>query len=98
MQELLMVTLLKNGGGAEFETIYADVVHSPSWKLLKKSGSADDKRAILASLSHNPPGNFKKDPKRESSWFVASRAMDWAQRLCDADPSLSLSNVPSNAS
>jgi hypothetical protein len=68
MQEMLMKIILEKGGGATFEQIFHEVTTKwrPKW-------DTDCKRALLASLSHNPPGNFKKN--KDNQWTIAPKAL-----------------------
>jgi len=91
MQDILMNIVLSNGGSCPFEKIYEAV--SKNWPTIRKNTTIDCRRALLASLSHNPPGNFKKDPKKEGWWTISPRAMEWAIRLVKEDPQLSLNRV-----
>jgi hypothetical protein len=53
---MLMRIVLQHGGLATFDEIHDDVLKN--WKSFRQ-WDTDCKRALLASLSHNPPGNFK---------------------------------------
>ncbi len=65
MQEMLMRVVLGLGGVASFEEIFESVmeVHLFYAKLQKyknkRQWGSDSKRALLASLSHNPPGTVE---------------------------------------
>jgi hypothetical protein len=85
MQEMLMKVILGHGGVASFEEIYDSV--TTNFKSKRQWGN-DSKRALLASLSHNPPGNFKKT--KDGLWTVAPKAMQIAEQMTREDPSLSL--------
>jgi len=94
MQDMLMNIVLGNGGSAPFERIYLAV--EKNWSTMRRNNTVDCRRAILASLSHNPPGNFRKDPKKDGWWTVAPRAMVWAKQLIKDDKTnlLSLKKAP----
>lgn len=75
MQDMLMRIVLSYGGTCNFEQIYEEVAKSS--KFVRQWG-ADQKRvsrAILASLSHNPPGNFRKNS--DGLWTVSPKALVW---------------------
>jgi len=48
-------------------------------------------RAILASLSHNPPGNFRK--ASDGCWTIAPKAMIVAEQMSKEDPNYSIKKI-----
>jgi hypothetical protein len=55
---MLIRIIMSRGGRCAFDDIFEQVNNDKQWAHLKPTGS-DARRAIVASLSHNPPGNFK---------------------------------------
>ena len=49
-------------------------------------------RALLASLSHNPPGNFRKTTDG-NSWMIAPKAMNIAEQIVLENPKYSLEKI-----
>jgi len=90
MQGMLMKVILSYGGVANFEQIFDSVMKKQLWKS-KKVG--DSKRALLASLSHNPPGNFRKT--KDGQWTIAPKALSIAEELTKEDSTLSLIKMKS---
>jgi len=91
MQDMLMRILLTYGGVCTFEQIYDEVIKTG--KSMRHLG-ADYKRvsrAILASLSHNPPGNFRK--ASDGCWTIAPKAMIVAEQMSKEDPNYSIKKI-----
>jgi len=70
MQDMLMRIIVGKGGFATFEEIKQDVIQN--WKSVCEWDSRS-KRALLASLSHNPPGNFKKT--KDGMWTLSPKGL-----------------------
>jgi hypothetical protein len=80
LHEMLMRIIVNHGGKCTFEQIFHDVINNKNYRGLRANGApADSKRAIVASLSHNPPGNFKKN--KEGFWIIAPKARALAEQL-----------------
>jgi len=92
MHEVLMKIILSHGGVCTFEEVFEDVMilKNKNFKAVKQLGN-DVKRALLASLSHNPPGNFIKT--KDGSWTVAPKAMLVAKQLVEENENLSLDKI-----
>jgi len=92
MHEVLMRIVLKYGGVCTFEEIFEDVLDlkAKNHKGVNQLGS-DVKRALLASLSHNPPGNFVKT--KEGSWTVAPKSLAIAKSIVDENPEYSVEKI-----
>jgi len=95
MQDMLMRILLAYGGVCTFEQIYDEA--AKNGKSTKHLGTDYKRvsRAILASLSHNPPGNFRKTADG-TSWTIAPKAMAIAEQMSKEDPAYSLSKINLN--
>lgn len=70
MQDMLMRIIVGKGGFATFDQIKDDVIQN--WKSVCEWDSRS-KRALLASLSHNPPGNFKKT--KDGMWTLSPKGL-----------------------
>jgi len=92
MHEVLMKIVLSHGGVCTFEEVFEDVMDlkNKNYKAVKQLGN-DVKRALLASLSHNPPGNFIKT--KDGCWTIAPKAMLVAKQLVEEDETLSLDKI-----
>jgi hypothetical protein len=81
MQETLMGIVLEHGGSALLETI-SELAAQRIPSIRKKN--MDVRRSIVASLSHNPPGFFRKHARKPGYWTITPRGRLLAEAMMNS--------------
>jgi hypothetical protein len=81
MQETLMGIVLEHGGSALLETI-SELAAQRIPSIRKKN--MDVRRSIVASLSHNPPGFFRKHARKPGFWTITPRGRLLAEAMMNS--------------